>query len=326
MIPRPETAPAPRRPQPPKNMVWVPGGEFLMGSDRFYPEERPTHWVTVDGFWIDEHPVTVAEFRRFVKATGHVTWAERAPDPGQYPDADPDLLVPGSLVFQSTPGPVDLADVRNWWGWIPGAQWRHPEGPATTVHGRELHPVTHVAYEDAAAYATWAGKQLPSEAQWERAARGGLEGKIFCWGDEFAPRGKMMANTWQGEFPWQNLMLDGYERTSPIKRFAPNGYGVFDMAGNVWEWTADFFTPRHAETDHPCCSPRNPRGTCPDRSYDRGAPGAHIPRRVIKGGSHLCAPNYCLRYRPAARQGEAVDTTTSHIGFRCIIDPDDREE
>jgi formylglycine-generating enzyme len=255
-----------------------------------------------------------------VKATGHVTWAERAPDPADYPGAESELLVPGSLVFHGTPGPVDLADFCNWWSWVPGAQWRHPEGPGSTLHGRELHPVTHVAHEDAVAYAAWAGKQLPTEAQWERAARGGLVGKVFCWGDEFAPRGKMMANTWQGEFPWQNLMLDRYERTSPVERFPTNGYGLFDMAGNVWEWTADFFTPSHpGEADHPCCAPRNPRVSSPDHSYELGAPDAHIPRRVTKSGSHLCAPNYCLRYRPAARQGEAVDTTTSHIGFRCII-------
>jgi formylglycine-generating enzyme len=304
-------------------MVWVAGGDFLMGSDDFYPEESPAHRVAVDGFWMDEHPVTVAEFRRFVKATGHVTWAELAPDPADYPGADPELLVPGSLVFQKTSGPVALTDLHNWWAWTPGAQWRHPEGPGSTLHGRELHPVTHVAYQDAVAYAAWAGKGLPTEAQWERAARGGLEGKIFCWGDEFAPRGKLMANTWQGEFPWQNLMLDRYEGTSPVKRFPPNGYGLFDMAGNVWEWTSDYFTPGHSdETDHPCCSPRNPRVVSPDQSYALGAPGAHIPRRVTKGGSHLCAPNYFLRYRPAARQGEAVDSTTSHIGFRCIAPGD----
>jgi formylglycine-generating enzyme required for sulfatase activity len=306
-------------PPPAKNMVWVPGGEFLMGSDQFYPEERPAHRVQVDGFWMDEHPVTVAEFRRFVKATGHVSWAEKPPDPEEYPGAKPEVLVPGSLVFEQPPGPVDLSNVHNWWVWMPGADWRHPEGPGSTLHGRELHPVTHVAYKDAVAYAAWAGKQLPTEAQWERAARGGLEGKAFCWGDEFAPRGKMMANTWQGQFPWQNLALDRYERTSPVKRFPANGYGLYDMAGNVWEWTADFFTPRHGDlTERLCCTPRNPRVTSPEHSYQTGAPGAHIPRRITKGGSHLCAPNYCLRYRPAARQGEAVDTTTSHIGFRCI--------
>ena len=224
-------------------MVWIPGGEFMMGSNDFYPEERPVHEVAVDPFWMDEHPVTVAEFRRFVKATGYVTWAELPPDPAEYPDADPDLLVPGSLVFHTTPGPVDLTDYHNWWSWVPGAQWRYPEGPGSTLHGRERHPVTHVAYQDVEAYADWAGKDLPTEAEWEFAARGGLDGKVFTWGDEFAPKGKMMANTWQGEFPWQNLLLDRYERTSPVKRFAPNGYGLFDMAGNVWEWTSDFFTP-----------------------------------------------------------------------------------
>jgi formylglycine-generating enzyme required for sulfatase activity len=309
-------------PAPAKNMIWIPGGEFLMGSDDFYPEERPVHPVSVDGFWIDEHPVTVAQFRRFVKATGHVTWAELTPNAADYPDADPDLLVPGSLVFESTTGPVDLSDVRNWWSWMPGAQWRHPEGPDSTVHGRELHPVTHVAYQDAVAYAEWIGKQLPTEAQWERAARGGLEGKVFCWGDEFAPRGKMMANTWQGQFPWENLMYDRFERTSPVKSFSANGFGLYDMAGNVWEWTSDFFTPRHGDSqERPCCTPHNPRVTAPGQSYDLGAPGADIPRRVTKGGSHLCAPNYCLRYRPAARQGEAVDTSTGHIGFRCVLSP-----
>ncbi|HET8952667.1 MAG TPA: formylglycine-generating enzyme family protein, partial [Solirubrobacteraceae bacterium] len=251
-VERPRRAPA-------KDMVWIPGGEFLMGSEQFYPEERPARRVSVDGFWMDEHPVTVAEFRRFVKATGYVTWAEIAPEASDYPDADPELLVPGSLVFQPTQGPVDLSDYRNWWTWVPGAQWRHPEGPGSTLHGRELHPVTHVAHQDAVAYAEWAGKQLPTEAQWERAARGGLEGKIFCWGDEFAPRGKMMANTWQGAFPWENQLLDGYERTSPVKQFAPNGYGLYDMAGNVWEWTADPFTRDHGEPSHPCCAPESGR-------------------------------------------------------------------
>jgi formylglycine-generating enzyme required for sulfatase activity len=300
---------APRK-APAKNMVWVPEGSFLMGSEQFYPEERPVRRVSVDGFWMDEHPVTVAEFRRFVKATGYVTWAEIAPDADDYPNADPELLVPGSLVFQPAERPVDLRDFRNWWTWMPGAQWRHPEGTDSTVHGRELHPVTHVAYQDAVAYAEWAGKQVPTETQWERAARGGLDGKIFCWGDEFAPRGRMMANTWQGEFPWQNKLLDGYERTSPVKKFAPNGYGLYDMAGNVWEWTSDPFTPDHGEQPpSPCCAPGN----------DRHTPGDAFPRRVTKGGSHLCAPNYCLRYRPAARQGETVDSTTSHIGFRCIV-------
>jgi formylglycine-generating enzyme len=302
---------------PPKAMAWIPGGEFGMGSNDFYPEERPVHRVAVDGFWVDEHQVTAAEFRRFVKATGHVTTAERAPDPESYPDADPTLLVPGSLVFRRSSGPVDLRDFRNWWSWTPGADWRHPEGPESTLHGRERHPVTHVSYEDAVAYAEWAAKDLPTEAEWEYAARGGLEGAVFAWGNDFAPRGRMMANTWQGEFPWQNLMLDRYEGTSPVKSFPPNGYGLYDMAGNVWEWTADVFTSSHAERiERACCVPRNPRVDVPLATNER-----RIARHVIKGGSHLCAPNYCLRYRPAARQSEDVDTSTGHIGFRCVVRP-----
>jgi formylglycine-generating enzyme required for sulfatase activity len=305
---------------PGKTMVWVPGGSFAMGSNDFYPEERPVHRVSVDGFWMDEHPVTVAEFRRFVKATGYVTVAERPLDPITYPEADPALLVPGSLVFRKTRGPVNLHDYRQWWAYVPGATWRHPEGPDSTLHGRERHPVVHIAYEDAEAYAMWAGKALPTEAEWEFAARGGLDGAVFTWGDEFAPKGRMMANTWQGAFPWQNLRTDGYEGTSPVGSFPPNGYGLYDMAGNVWEWTCDYFTPRHPEeAGKPCCVPHNPRVAAPEQSYALGQPGAHIPCKVIKGGSHLCAPNYCLRYRPAARQGETVETSTAHIGFRCIV-------
>ncbi len=313
--------PAPPASTSTKNMAWVPGGTFLMGSEEFYPEERPVHEVAVDGFWIDTHQVTVAEFRRFVKATGHVTVAERPLDPADYPDADPALLVPGSLVFHRTPGPVNLNDYRNWWRYVPGASWRHPEGPGSTLDGRDRHPVTQVAWEDVEAYATWAGKTLPTEAEWEYAARGGLEGKTFTWGDEFAPRGRMMANTWQGEFPWQNTLDDKFEGTSPVGTFPPNGYGLFDMAGNVWEWTADFYTPQHEE-QHACCGPAtNPRTTSPDASFDTGRPGETIPRRVTKGGSHLCAPNYCLRYRPAARQAQMVDSSTGHIGFRCVVRP-----
>jgi sulfatase modifying factor 1 len=299
-----------------KGMRWIPPGSFRMGAEGFYPEEAPVHPVELDGFWIDEHPVTVAAFRRFTKATGYVTCAEREPDPSDYPGADPRLLVPGSLVFQPTAGPVDLRDPRNWWSWTPGAFWRRPEGPESNAGGRELHPVVHIAPEDAEAYAAWAGKQLPTEAQWEYAARGGLDGAVFTWGDETEPGGRMMANTWQGEFPWQNLEADGYFGTSPVKRFPANGYGLHDMAGNVWEWTSDYFTSHDPHDElKPCCVPRNPRADTPD-PLD---PAGQIPRRVIKGGSHLCAPNYCLRYRPAARQAEAVDTSTSHIGFRCVV-------
>ncbi len=321
--------PTPAHPAPlrvlAKNMAWVPGGSFLMGSENFYPEERPVRHVEVDGFWMDDHLVTVAEFRRFVKATGYVTVAERPLDPGQYPDADPGLLYPGSLVFHPASGPVDLRDATQWWRYTPGADWRHPRGPGSTLNGLDRHPVTHVAAEDADAYAAWAGKELPTEAEWEFAARGGLQGAVFTWGDDAAPNGKAMANTWQGEFPWQNLKPRRWHGTSPVKSFPPNGFGLYDMAGNVWEWTSDYFVTspfvtspaEHAE--HACCTSRNPRVTSAGDSLVPGQPGAHIPRRVIKGGSHLCAPNYCLRYRPAARQGEAVDTSTAHLGFRCIL-------
>jgi sulfatase modifying factor 1 len=304
------------------DLAWVPGGEFTMGSDDFYPEERPAHRTAVDGFWMDARPVTVAEFRVFVVATGYQTTAERPLDPADYPGADPSVLVPGSLVFQRTSGPVDTRDFRQWWAYVPGASWRCPAGPGRDAGDRDDHPVTHVAYADAEAYAAWAGRDLPTEAEWERAARGGLDGAVFPWGDEFAPGGRYLANTWQGEFPWQNLELDGYAGTSPPGAFPANGYGLYDMAGNVWEWTTDYFRPGHRDPGHagatarPCCVPRNPRVTEPGAD-----PVSAIPRRVIKGGSHLCAPNYCLRYRPAARQGEAIDTSTAHLGFRCVIRP-----
>jgi formylglycine-generating enzyme required for sulfatase activity len=301
-------------------MVRIPGGAFSMGSEDFYPEERPIHRVEVDGFWMDERPVTAAQFRRFVRETKYATVAERALDPEQYPDADPELLVPGSLVFRKAAGPVSLGDVRNWWDYVPGAFWKKPAGPGSSINGRDRHPVVHVAYEDAQGYAAWAGKELPTEAEWEFAARGGLEGAAFAWGDDHFPDGKPMANTWQGEFPWQNLKTDGYEGTSPVGSFPPNGYGLYDMCGNVWEWTSDFFTPRHPdEAEHRCCTPRNPRVTSPDVSVATGQPGEQFPRMVIKGGSHLCAPNYCLRYRPAARQAQMIDTSMAHLGFRCVV-------
>ena len=307
----------------PPGMKWIDGGEFAMGSDAFYAEERPVHRVEVDAFWMDEHAVTAADFRRFVRDTGYVTVAERPLDPDDYPDADPELLVPGSLVFQKSRGPVSLDDFRNWWSYVPGASWKRPGGAGTTINGRDHHPVVQVAYEDAEAYATWAGKELPSEAQWEYAARGGLDGAVFAWGDAEVPEGGPMANTWQGEFPWQNLKLDGFEGTSPVGSYPPNGYGLFDMTGNTWEWTSDWFTSNHPdEVQSPCCVPRNPRVGSSEASFAAGQPGANIPRRVIKGGSHLCAPNYCLRYRPAARQGETIDTSTGHIGFRCVLPVD----
>ncbi len=301
--------------------MFVSGGRFRMGSLDFYPEERPVREVEVDGFWIDEHPVTVGEFRRFVKATGYVTKAAQPLDRADYPDADPALLVPGSLVFHPARHPVSLDDYSAWWRYVPGATWEAPEGPESDVYTRGRHPVVHVAYEDAAAYAAWAGKVLPTEAEWEYAARGGLDQAVFCWGDEFRPGGELMANTWHGEFPYQHDRPDRWLRTSPVKTYPPNLYGLFDMAGNVWEWTDDFYsTPSGEPPEHPCCVPRNPRVPAPvSDSYRTDEPGGGIPRRVTKGGSHLCAPNYCLRYRPAARQGEAVDTSTGHIGFRCVI-------
>ncbi|MDQ3856158.1 MAG: formylglycine-generating enzyme family protein [Chloroflexota bacterium] len=300
-------------------MVWISGGTFLMGSNDFYPEERPVHHVTVTGFWMDESPVTNAEFRRFVEETGYTTVAERRPDPRDYPGVDPRQLVPGSLVFRKPPHRVRLNDYRAWWTYVPGACWRHPEAAGSILNGRDDHPVVHVAYQDAVAYASWAGKVLPTEAEWEFAARGGLEGAVFAWGDELAPGGRLLANTWQGQFPWQNLRLDGYEGTSPTGAFPANGYGLYDVTGNVWEWTCDDFLLQHlGGTRVACCAPR---GASPAPNDATGGPDAHIPRKVVKGGSHLCAPSYCLRYRPAARQGQAVGTSTSHIGFRCVVRP-----
>jgi formylglycine-generating enzyme required for sulfatase activity len=301
-------------------MAWIPGGRFLMGSEDFYDNEKPVHPVTVDGLWMDKHPVTVNQFKEFVAQTGYVTVAERPLDADDYPEADPDLLVPGSLVFHMTNGPVSLDDYRNWWSYVPGAQWRRPQGPGSNTRGRRDHPVVHIAWEDAEAYAHWAGKELPTEAEWEFAARGGLEGATFAWGNEHFPDGKAMANSWQGEFPWQNLELDGFAGTSPVGSFPPNGYGLYDMTGNVWEWTSDWYSPTHPEAvEDACCAPSNPRVTSPEDSFNYGQPGQHIPRRVIKGGSHLCAPNYCLRYRPAARQPQMIETSMSHLGFRCIV-------
>jgi formylglycine-generating enzyme len=311
------------------DMVHIPGGRFRMGSEAFYPEETPVREVEVGAFAIDPAPVTVDEFSRFVEETGYVTVAERAPVPADYPDADPSLLRPGSAVFQPTPGPVPMDDPTRWWAYVPGAGWRHPWGPSSDNSERGDHPVTHVAFEDADTYAGWAGKQLPSEAEWEYAARGGLDCAVFAWGDDERPDGELMANFWQGEFPWRNTGAKGWRGTSPVGLFPANGFGLHDVTGNVWEWTTDYYSAHSSDSAHSsgpdaastaCCKPSvNPRVETPAASYDRGRPGASIPRRVIKGGSHLCAPSYCLRYRPAARQPEAIDTSTSHIGFRCII-------
>lgn len=306
------------RKPPAKDMVWIPGGAFMMGSNDYYPEEAPAHEVSVDGFWMDQYTVTNAQFSRFVEETNYVTSAERCPNPKDYPGAKPELLVPASVVFRRPGYRVTLGDHYQWWTYVPGANWRHPLGPGSTLKGLAKHPVVHVAFEDACAYATWAGKQLPTEAEWEFAARGGLDGAAYVWGDEFEPDGQVLANTWQGDFPNENLLTDGYEWTAPVGSFPPNGYELYEMAGNVWEWTTDWYQ-QHSELQQTCCASFNPRGGDPEKSYDPRTPNVKIPRRVMKGGSYLCAPNYCRRYRPAARMAQAVDTSTCHLGFRCII-------
>jgi formylglycine-generating enzyme required for sulfatase activity len=295
-----------------QQMVPIPGGTFYMGSEEFYPEEAPVHEETVGAFLMDKYPVTNRDFAAFVEDTAYVTLAEQPPNAADYPGVHEAALVPGSLVFQRTAGPVDLRNWAQWWSYVPGAQWRHPLGPGSTLEGLADHPVVHVTYQDATAYAQWAGKDLPTEAEWEFAARGGLDRAKFVWGNDMEPDGKVMANTWQGDFPWQNLLTDGYERTSPVGAFPPNGYGLYDMAGNVWEWTNEWYRDMHVPSSA-CCS------ASIEDSYDRGQPQLHIPRKVVKGGSHLCAPNYCLRFRPAARSPQMIDTSMSHLGFRCIV-------
>ncbi|HZO67333.1 MAG TPA: formylglycine-generating enzyme family protein [Kribbellaceae bacterium] len=299
-------------------MVWVPGGTFRMGSDDHYPEEAPAHLVSVDGFWMDRYAVRNAEFARFVRKTGYVTVAERRPDPADYPGAKPELLVPASTVFVQPPQRVDLRNAYNWWTYVPGASWRHPDGPGSSIMRKPDHPVVHLAWADAEAYAGWVGKQIPTEAEWEFAARGGLDGATYAWGAELTPDGQWMANTWQGEFPIENTAEDGYTGTAPVGRYPPNGYGLYDMIGNVWEWTSDWYASHTAAPEQACCAVRNPRGGDAGNSYDRAVRGVRIPRKVMKGGSHLCAPNYCRRYRPAARMAQAVDTSTSHLGLRLI--------
>jgi sulfatase modifying factor 1 len=294
------------------DMVLIPGGVSLMGSNHFYPEEAPVAAVVVDMFRIDRYAVTNAQFSAFVADTGWITVAERPVRAEDYPDALPELLTPGGLVFESPAGPVDLGDFTNWWRYTPGASWRAPNGPGSDLTDRELHPVVQIAFDDAAAYATWRGARLPTEAEWEFAARGGLVGAAFCWGDEPYPDGRQLANTWQGSFPWQNLEFDGYAATAPVGSFPPNGFGLYDMAGNVWEWTTDWWQDSRPVPRSACCGP-----PAYQRGADTATSGETFGRRVIKGGSHLCAPNYCLRFRPAARQPETVDTSTCHIGFRC---------
>jgi formylglycine-generating enzyme len=299
-------------------MVWIPGGTFQMGSNDHYPEEAPVHTVAVNPFWIDAVPVTNRQFGAFVAATGHRTTAEIAPRAEDYPGALPHMLRAGSLTFNQPRDPVPLGNAHAWWAWTAGACWRRPFGPTSSLAGLEDHPVVHVSFADALSYARWAGKDLPTEAEWEFAARGGLDGATYAWGDDLRPGGVHMANTWQGRFPFENLAEDGFAGTSPVRSYPPNGYGVYDMIGNTWEWTQDWYLPRHLpDPTRACCIPRKALRSGMNASIDRNDP-ARIPRKVLKGGSHLCAPNYCRRYRPAARYPEPVDTSTSHVGFRCV--------
>lgn len=307
----------------PAGMVWIPGGEFTMGtnSDLGWPDEKPAHRVRLDGYWIDEIEVTNAQFQAFVKTTGYVTTAEKAPQieeilaqlPPGTPAPSKAELVAGSLVFTMTEGPVDLKDYSQWWKWTHGANWRHPEGPDSNLDGRDQHPVVQVSWHDAVAYAKWAGKRLPTEAEWELAASGGLGDKPYVWGDEPPSDTRIFANIWQGEFPYENTQADGFVRTSPVRSFKPNGYGLFDMAGNVWEWCADAY-------DHDAYAGR----TGPDAIVNPLNERSSDPRnprsasKAQRGGSFLCNDQYCSRYRPSARHGLSPDTGMSHVGFRCV--------
>jgi formylglycine-generating enzyme len=287
-------------------LVELPGGSFRMGSTSFYPEEAPVHTVNVEPLAVERHPVTNEQFAEFVEATGYVTVAERPLDPALYPGVAPDDLLPGALVFRPTAGPVDLRNWRQWWDWAPGASWQHPFGPDSGIADRLDHPVVQVSYVDAAAYAAWAGRRLPTEAEWEYAARDGAS-TTYAWGDEVTPAGVLMANTWQGQFPYRNDGADGWFGTSPVGTFAPNGFGLVDMIGNVWEWTTTPYSAHHGTGAKGCCTPV---GREPDPSISQ----------TLKGGSHLCAPEYCHRYRPAARSPQSQDSATTHIGFRCVAD------
>ncbi|MBS1240391.1 MAG: gliding motility-associated lipoprotein GldK, partial [Proteobacteria bacterium] len=300
--------------------ILLEGGRFWMGSDDHYPEEAPCREVMVGPFEIDAVPVTNRNFARFVAATSHVTLAERAPDPALYPDADPEMLRPGSSVFVPPPAMPAAMDPMLWWHYVFGADWRHPAGPGSTIRGLDDHPVVHIALEDAEAYAAWAGKRLPTEAEWEFAARGGLDRKPYAWGDELAPGGAMLANYWSGRFPVEKLHGDIAQRTSPVGSYPANDFGLYDVIGNVWEWTSDWYSDRPGKSPR-CCAPDSRTA-----SHDPSDPGRNFPRKVLKGGSHLCAENYCRRYRPAARYPQTIDTSTSHIGFRCVRDVATKED
>jgi formylglycine-generating enzyme len=279
-----------------------------MGSQQFYPDEGPVHDEHVEPFAIERHPVTNRQFSEFVSDTGYATVAERSLDQALFPDLTPTELEPGALVFTPTPGPVDLSNWRQWWQWSVGADWRHPLGPESSIDEKGNHPVVQIAYPDAEAYATWAGRRLPSEAEWEYAARAGST-STYAWGVEVRPNGQLMANTWQGRFPYQNTGANGWVGTSPVGSFPANGFGLSDMIGNVWEWTTTEYQARHVMAA-PCCGPSDvPAQPVTDQAS----------RKALKGGSHLCAPEYCLRYRPAARSPQSVDTSTTHIGFRCVV-------
>jgi sulfatase modifying factor 1 len=307
----------------PKGMVWIPGGEFTMGTDdlQSYEYERPAHRVRVDGFWMDETEVTNQQFKEFIDATGYVTTAERTPDwnelkkqlPPGTPMPDKKFLVPGSLIFTPPLHAVSLDDYSQWWKWKAGVSWKHPHGPESDLEDQWNHPVIHVSYEDAFAYSKWIGKRLPTEAEWEFASRGGKENERYGWGEELNPQGRIMANIFQGAFPVNDSGEDGFTGTSPVKSFPPNAFGLYDIIGNCWEWTSDFYNVKYYAELAAKGLAVNPKG--PSNSFDPTEP--MVQKRVTRGGSFLCASDYCVNYRPSARQGSAVDTGMSHIGFRC---------
>ena len=307
--------------------MWIPGGEFSMGAQdppdrdevgmQATRDSRPVHRVYVDGFWMDRTDVTNTEFALFVDATKYVTVAERKPKAEDFPGAPPENLVPGAVVFSPPDHPVSLNNHFQWWSYVPGANWKHPTGPKSSLKGRENYPVVNVAYEDAEAYAKWAGKRLPTEAEWEFAARGGLSGKPFVWGGEFRPKGRWMANTFQGRFPIMDTGEDGHVGITPVGTYAPNGYGLYDMAGNVWQWVSDWYRPDYYQQLFSAGGVAlNPRG--PASSFDPDEPGQ--PKRVMRGGSFLCTDRYCSRYMVGTRGKGEVSTGTNHLGFRCVRD------